>query len=251
MRVKVAITAFLAMLILSGCATKSERAGIDYKKVSAANTELGVAYLGRGKYKVAMRKLKKALQYDDNNAAAHHYIAELYRRLEEYEKSETHFQRAMELDEENSSIKNNYGVYLCSVGKYKLGLKLFNEVLHDPLYTEKGKIYENIGLCSEKQGNIKSAEKFYKKALSYNGRLPNALLGLAQIQFDRNNFVSASYYLEKRNKIAPPVPQSLWLEILIAYSKGMKSRAGSLGIKLKQYFPDSKETLLLEKLQLR
>jgi type IV pilus assembly protein PilF len=245
------IIGLLFFLVVSGCASKPERVGFDAKKASVANTELGVAYLSKGQYKVAMTKLKKAIAYDDDNANAHHYIAELYRRLEENTLADEHFNKAMELAEEDSSIKNNYGIFLCGTGSYERGLKLFNKVLADPLYSDKGQAYENMGLCTEKQGNIRNAEMYFETALKFNKRLPSALLGLAQIAFDKNKIKDASAYLSRHNKIARQTSQSLWLGLLIARKTGHKGRVGSMALKLKQYFPDSKEVKLLKKLKLR
>ena len=251
MRTVFHVTGLLFLLIVSGCASKIERVGVDYKKASIANAELGVAYLAQGKYKVAMNKLKKALAFDDDNANAHHYIAELYRRLKQNDLADEHFKKAMDLDEEDSAIQNNYGIFLCGTGSYEKGLKLFNKVLADPLYGDKGQVYENMGLCAEKQGNILTAEKYFETALKFNKKLPAALLGLAQITFDKRNVKAASEYLKRHNKVARPTSESIWLELLIARKNGYKGRAGSFAIKLKQYFPDSKEVKLLKKLKLR
>ena len=167
------LSALLVLLVVSGCAIKTERVGIDYKKVAIANAELGVAYLEKGNYKVAMIKLKKALKFDDENVNAHHYIAELYRRLKQNDLANSHFIEALELNDEDSSIKNNYGIFLCGTGSYEKGLALFNKVLADPLYNKKGQAYENMGLCAEKQGNIRNAEKYFKAALKFNKTLPD------------------------------------------------------------------------------
>ncbi|MCK4864584.1 MAG: type IV pilus biogenesis/stability protein PilW [Gammaproteobacteria bacterium] len=251
MRIMFKITGLLILLVVSGCASKIEREGVDYKKASIANEELGVAYLARGKNKVAMNKLKKALEFDDENGNAHHYIAELYRRLGQNHLAKAHFEEAMNINEENSSLKNNYGIFLCGTGSYEKGLALFNKVLADPLYEDKGQAYENMGLCVEKQGNIQTAEKYYITALKFNWKLPSALLGLAQISFDKRNIKASTEYLKRHHKIARRTSQSIWLELLIARKKGFKGKVGSLALKLKSYFPDSKETRLLKKLKLR
>jgi len=245
------ILGLLSALIISGCAGKMEREGVDNKRASIANTELGVAYLSRGNNRVAMNKLKKALEYDDDNANAHHYIAELYRRLNQNDLASHHFKEALDLNEEDSSIKNNYGIFLCGTGSYEKGLALFNKVLADPLYADKGQAYENMGICAEKQGNIRNAERYFDTALKFNNKLPSALLGLAQISFDKRDVKAASAYLERHHKIAKRSSQSMWLELLIARKKGYKGKVGSLAIKLKSYFPDSKEVHLLKKLKLR
>ena len=251
MRIMFNVTGLLFLLVISGCASKIERQGVDNQKASIANAELGVAYLARGQNKVAMNKLKKAIEYDDDNANAHHYIAELYRRLEQNDLASHHFKEAMDLKEEDSSIKNNYGIFLCGTGSYEKGLALFNEVLADPLYADKGQAYENMGICADKQGNIRNAEKYFDTALKFNKQLPSALLGLAQISFDKRDIKGATEYLNRHHKVVKRSSQSMWLELLIARKKGYKGKVGTLALKLKSYFPDSKEAQLLKKLKLR
>jgi len=245
------ITGLFAVLILTGCSSTTELAGVDSKKASAANAELGVAYLSRGNYEVAMNKLKKALSYDDDNADAHHYIAELYRRLEQNDLANEHFKEAIDLNEEDSSVKNNYGIFLCGIEKYKEGLALFNQVLLDPLYSDKGKAYENMGLCTQKQGNLKKSEQYFISALKFNANLPGALLGMAQLAFDQGKIDTASTYLNRHNKISRHSPQSLWLGVLIERKKGRSGRSGSYAVLLKGRFPDSKEAKWLKKLKIR
>ncbi|MFK5914818.1 MAG: type IV pilus biogenesis/stability protein PilW [Woeseiaceae bacterium] len=241
----------LLILTLTGCTAQVEREGVNKTKASIANSELGVAYLAKGNYKVAMYKLKRALDFDEDNVHAHHYIAELYRRLEQNKLAQEHFEIALDLNEEDSAIKNNYGIFLCGTGSYKKGMKYFNEVLLDPLYGNKGVVYENMGLCSEKLGNIRHAENYFSTALKFNKKLPSSLLSLAQIEFDKGHVAKASSFLTRHKKLSRPGSQAIWLELLIARKKGLKGRVGTLVIKLKQNFPESKETLLVEKLKLR
>lgn len=245
------VIGLLFLLAVSGCATKIERIGFNAEKASVANAELGVAYLAKGQNKVAMTKFKKSLQFNDDNVDANHYIAELYRRLEQNDLADSHFKKALELDGEDSAIKNNYGIFLCGIGEYEKGIKIFNKVLSDPLYADKGQVYENMGLCVEKQGNIRYTEKYFETALKFNKRLPAALLGLAQIAFDKKNINTATNLLNRHKKIVRASSQSIWLELLIARKKGNKGKVGSLALKLKSYFPDSREVQLLEKLKLR
>lgn len=251
MRKMFQIFGLVLAVTISGCASQVERVGFDAEKASVANTDLGVAYLAQGKYNVAMTKLKKALKYNDENVKANHYIADLYRRLEQNDLAEHHFHKAMELDENDSSIKNNYAIFLCGTKSVEKGLELLNEVLLDPLYADKGQVYENMGLCVEKQGNIQHTEQYFKTALKFNPRLPAALLGMAQISFDKNDVAAASDYLTRHNKVNRSTSQSLWLELLISSKRGLKGKVGSIAAKLKQFFPNSREVKLLKKLKLR
>ena len=245
------LSSLLFVLLLNGCASQAERAGVNYKKASIANSELGVAYLAQGQNKVAMGKLKKAIAYDAENANAHHYIAELYRRLEQNELAAEHFTKALELKPKDSSIKNNYAVFLCGIGSFDKGMNLLTGVLADPLYSNKDQAYENMGLCAEKQGNVQVAESHFLTALKLNRNLPNSLLGMAKIEFDKQNIKSATSYFEKHNKISRHTPQSLWLGVLIERKNGRKGQSGSYAVLLKGRFPDSKEAKFLKKLKIR
>ena len=81
--------------------------------------------------------------------------------------------------------------------------------------------------------------------------MPASLLGLAQIEFDKQHIKIAASYLDRYNKIAPHTPQSLWLGVLIERKRGHKGKAGSYAVFLKGKFPESKEAMLLEKLERR
>lgn len=243
--------AVLLLMVLTGCAAKTERAGVDNKKASEANSALGAAYLTSGQNEVAMRKLQRALEYDDENVDAHHYLGELYRRLGEKELAQSHFQKALDLAPDDSALKNNYGVFLCGAESYEKAKKYFNEVLDDPLYKDKDRVYENIGLCAQDKGNILLAEKNFKQALKMNPDLAGALLGMAQIEFDKQNIKKATEHLNRYNTIAPHTPQSLWLGILIEKRNGNKSKVGTYSVYLKERFPNAKETALLKKMESR
>jgi len=241
----------IGLFVLSGCTPVPVRDGVDNSKASDANASLGVAYMMKGNYEVAMRKLKKAIQYNEDNPDAHHYIAELYNRIDENKLAEKHFEIALDLAPQDSSIKNNYGIFLCGQKKVKEGVELFENVLNDPLYKNKGKAYENMGVCTLSSGNIFQAKNYFQQALTINKNLPTSLLSMAQIEFDKQHINLAAQYLSRFNKNSTHTAQSLWLGYLIERKLGNKNRTASYSVLLKGKFPDSKEAKLLEKLQSR
>ena len=141
------------LLSIVACTTERVIEPTDTKRASELNAQLGLGYLKQGQFKRALSKLNKALKYNDENADAHHYMAELHRRLGEMDKADQHYQQALELTPNNSTIKNNYGVYLCGEGEYDKAISQFRSVLKDPLYKAKANVHENIGLCKYRQGN--------------------------------------------------------------------------------------------------
>lgn len=235
------------ILFLSACTTV--HAPTDAKRAAELNAQLGLGYLKQGQYKRALHKLDKALKFDSDNANAHHYKAELYRRLNDPDKAEKQYKIAMGLAPNNLTIQNNYGVFLCDKGHYEQAIELFKKPLADPLYSNKAGSYENIGLCQLRQGKIAQAEKAFNQALKFNQNMPKSLLNLAQIRFDSGNSVAAYSLYTRYLSLAPQTPESLWLGILLESQRGAKNAVASYKVKLKGKYPDSKETKLLIKLE--
>ncbi|MFV1983167.1 MAG: type IV pilus biogenesis/stability protein PilW [Thiohalomonadales bacterium] len=235
-------------MFVSGC-TITESSNLDLKKASGINSQLGLAYLQKGKYISANGKLLKALEQDSKNADAHLYMAELQKILKVPDKAEQHYKKALSLAPENSRIKNNYGVFLCIEGKYDESVKLFAEVLKDPLYSDKVGVYENLGICEQLKGNMHLAEKHFRHALKLDNNLPRSLLGMTQISYDSGLYKPAKRYYSRYLALARQTPESLWMGILIERKYKNKDIVESYSTILRVKHPDSKEAILLDKLE--
>lgn len=236
----------LALFIgLTGCSSNTVREGVDQEKAAKANAELGLRYMLQGNNELALSKLKRALEYDPTYAPAHHYMAELYRRLERPDKADDHFRDAVYYDENNdSNLYNNYGAFLCSQGRHDDGVKQFEKVLDNPVYARPGQVYENLGMCLESKPDLEKAEEYLRKALKENPRLPKSLLAMGRISYSRGNTLSARAYLQRYEAVARHSPESLWLGIRIERVLGDKDALASYGLMLKGRFPDAPETKL-------
>ena len=236
-------------LLLSACVSDPQREGQDLNDASDYNAQMGLEYLKQGRYDIALDKLKKAVEQNPDNAVAQHYIAVLYQQLGETDKAQTHFKKALDLDPINSNLLNNYGVFLCDAKKYQQAYSYFDNVLKDPLYTAKGSVYENVGLCAQAQGDIAKAEENLKFALRLNPQSPKSLLAMAQISFDKQKYSTARKYYYEYLENARQSPESLWLGILLENRSGNKNRMASYKVLLKGKYPDSKEAALLRKME--
>ncbi|VAW93350.1 hypothetical protein MNBD_GAMMA23-2029 [hydrothermal vent metagenome] len=234
------------ILILTSCTTARVQ---DLDRASKLNADLGLAYLMKGLNEQALAKLKKAIKQNPDNATAYLYTAELYRRLKENERAEKYFKKALDVAPEDPSINNNYGAFLCAEKKYKEAFKYFDTALGNPVYADRSKVFENIGVCAEEQGNIKIARDNYIKAIIINPNLPISLLSVAQLDFDSQQLESAAKYLGFYNRVGRDTAQSLWLGILIAKKQRNIKTLRNLKWSLTNKFPQSKEAKLLKKLK--
>lgn len=249
MKNRLGFTFIIIAFFLTACVSEPQRENEDINDASDYNAQLGLAYINQGRYDIALAKLKKSIEQNPDNAVAQHYIAELYRRLGEFDKAEQHFQTALDLTPKNSSLQNNYGVFLCDEKKYEEAYRYFDKVLKDPLYNAKGAVYENIGLCAQAQGNISKAEENLKFALRLNPESPKSMLAMAQISFDKQKYSTAREYYYGYLENARQTPESLWLGILLEKRSGNKNRMASYKVLLKGKYPDSKEAALLKKME--
>lgn len=233
------------VMMLTGCSGNAAREDVDYEKAAKANAELGLRYMLQGNNELALTKLKRALEHDPTYAPTHHYMAELYRRLDRPDKADDHFRDAVYYDDKNdSNLYNNYGAFLCSQGRHDDGVKQFLKVLDNPVYSRPGQVYENLGMCWESKPDLEKAEEYLRKALKENPRLPKSLLAMGRISFERGNTLSARAYLQRYEAVARHSPESLWLGVRIERILGDKDALASYGLMLKGRFPEAPETKL-------
>lgn len=237
---------FICVLSLVSCTSTRIQ---NSEKASQLNAELGLAYVVQGRYEQGLAKLNKAISLNPDNAKAYLYIAELYRRLKENERADDYFKRALDVDPDDSSINNNYGAFLCANKKYDAAFKYLKLALLNPVYPDRGEVYENMGICAEAQGNVKVARENYIQAISLKPNLGTSLLAVAQLDFDAQKIKSSEKYLGYYNRVAKQTPQSLWLGILIANKKKDKKTIESLSWSLNRKFPEAKETKMLKRLR--
>ncbi len=242
-RITLLISLF-AMVLLAGC-SNPVREGVDTEKAAQANADLGLRYMMQGNYEVAMQKLNHALTYEPNHVPTHHYLGELYRRLERYDDADKHFRRALRYsDGEDSLLQNNYGSFLCSQGRINEGVRLFQKVLDNPVYPRRDQVYENLGLCLERKPDHDQAEMYLRKGLELNPQAPKSLLAMARLSLDRKSYLSARAYLQRYSEVARHTPESLWLGIRVERILGDKNALASYGLLLKGNFPNARETRL-------
>ena len=214
-------------------------------EVAKTYLQLGVEYMRRGKNDIALTKLQKALQVDDNYASAHNAIAVLYERLGLDNEATQHYQRAMALKPNGSDIHNNYGQFLCKHKQWDKAEKHFFKALENPVYRTPEIPYTNAGLCALRSNNTTKAETHLRTALQKNPKFPRALYQMANLSYEQRRYVPARDYLQRYLKLADHTPQTLWLGIRIERVLNNKDMEAKYILLLRKEFPDAMETQLL------
>jgi len=242
---------------LSGCAStpdskktvKVDGINISESKANSAAgiyAELGLRYMQKGKYKLSVQKLRKAMELDPELPSAYLYLGQLYYQLDELEDAEANYRKAIEMDPDYSRAHNNYGAFLCGQKRYSESEVQFLAAIGNPLYENSAATLENMGLCMYADGQFAKAEDYFKQALAKVPYLGRSLYALAKINYDRGDIPAAQLNLERYRKVASQTPETLWLGIQVARKLGEKDSEASLVLLLEKRFPGSAEAKMLK-----
>jgi type IV pilus assembly protein PilF len=113
------------------------------------------------------------------------------------------------------------------------------------LYKTPEFAYTNAGVCALKIPDVAKAEEYFRQALKINPRFGDALFEMAQLNFNRTNYLPARAYLQRHMEVSQRTSASLWLGIRIERALGDTATADIYAKLLKTDFPNSKETELL------
>lgn len=230
-------------LTFAGCANKAmQRSTTQPERASQINLDLAVDYLRKGNLAQAKEKLDRSLQQNSRNAAAHSVAGLLYERLGDTDKADSHYQRAVSLDSENSEYKNNYAVFLCQKNKYARGEKLAVEAAENRLYKTPEIALLNAGMCARNGGDLVGAEKHFRTALNMRPRFGEALLQMADLEHEQKDYMSARAFLERYMEVGRTTPQSLWLGVRIERELGNAAVAHHYAQRLKKEYPNANQT---------
>ncbi len=245
------IFCFIGIFALIGCvgsgSTQSKNFNVSDSSNSQVYVKLGVEYMKKQQLGIALKNFERALELDSRNSGAHNMIAVLFDRLDQNELALKHFRKAVSLRPSNASAQNNYGKMLCSLGEYEKAQKHLTKAYTTPLYKNPWVALTNAGRCARKQGDLPKADRYLRLALKKSPEFPPALLELAIVNFDSDNYFLVRAFLQRYESVAGHTPESLWIGIQSENADGNEQRASDYARLLRETFPGSEEAALMQK----
>jgi type IV pilus assembly protein PilF len=239
------LSLLMACLLLGGCITTTEGGFTEDaspQKALEKRVSLARQYVGEGNWEAAKRNLDLAEQIDANNAEVYEAFALVYQSTGEYELAEESFEKSLSLDKKCSRCRNNYAAFLYSRERYEDAEKQLDYVIKDTLYSGRPNAFVNLGLCRLKLFDTQGAEEAFVRALSMDRTNQIALLEVAQIRFDAQDYPTANkYYDTYRTIVRQQSAAGLLLGIRLAQVKGDRDTEGSYALALGSRFPKSAE----------
>jgi type IV pilus assembly protein PilF len=243
------------VLLLAGCASQGGGSAgtptettTHAQAVAKIHTELAASYFERAQYGIALQEIEIALNSESSYAPAFNVRGLIRMALREDQQAEDDFRRSLQLDSKDPNAHNNYGWFLCQRGRESESVVQFLEALKNPLYSSPETAYVNAGVCSKRIGKLKDADEYLQRALIRHPNLPEALFGLADVNFATHDYAGAkSYFLRFLQNSSELTAEQLWLAVRIERKIGSRNSEESYALQLRKRFPDARETQLLLK----
>jgi type IV pilus assembly protein PilF len=234
----------MVVLLLTACAgspSNNSDKPDNRQKAAETNTALGMEYMERGQYEVALGKLKKALRAEPDYAPAHTVTAVLYERIGEDELAGKHYRMAYESAPSNGDVNNNYGVYLCQNGKSAQALDHFERALDDPFYRSPSVALTNAGSCALNAGDPVSADGYLRRALKIDPDFPDALISMVRLNYQKKDSLRTRAFLQRYEAVAEHNAESLLLAYRVETAANDSRSANKYKVLLESYYPDSSQ----------
>ena len=251
------LQSLLFALVLTGCASNKpstppqapppDPTPIKTQEVSpqqraVIRTELAAGYYERGQMDVALEELGAAKQLDPTYPRLYNIYGLVYAMLGEPAKAEENFRQAISLAPNDSEIRANWGAYLCGTGRPTEAMPEFERVIKDPLYKTPEIALINAGKCSVALGQTKSAEDYFRRALSASPGNPVAAYNLALLAYRESRVGEARAWMRPVMQQSTPPPEALYLGLCIERKQGDREAERSYESQLRNRWPEAPET---------
>jgi type IV pilus assembly protein PilF len=234
-------------LMLAACATDPEApGGTKAKEAARINLQLGVDYTRKNELDLAVEKLNRAIGQDPDLALAHSTIAYVYAAKGMNELAEQHYRKAIALDSDDATLRNNFGVFLCSHNKAAEAQRYFVQAATNKNYATPAAAWTNAGVCARRAPDLDAAERYFREALQVNPQFPDALSQMVLLAYQKKDYLRCRAFLQRLESVGQPTPEILWVASLNERQLGDVDAAREYESRLNREFPDSEQAANLK-----
>jgi type IV pilus assembly protein PilF len=238
-------TTVILGLCLAACSSNSVFKKASPQVTAATNMQLAIEYMKIGKLAASRDFMEQALKEDPANPDVQMTAGLVYERLTDMARAERAYSTGYRLGKKDPNIQNNYAGFLCRTGRAAAGEKLFAAVALSPLYQTPEVALVNAGVCARSTGDIVDAERYFTRALAIRPNMPEAMLQLGNIAFDRGDAAQARTVVQRYLAVNAPTPELLWLGFRAERKLGDATAAAGYARRVQTEFPDSEQAQLM------
>lgn len=238
-----------SLALLAGCVTThSNGRAVDEKEAARANTQLGVAYLRQGNLTQAKEKLEKAEKQDPRSHEVQYALALFSERMNQPAEAERHYQSALKLSANNAEVANAYAVFLCRSGKVDAAIRLFEEVVRNPLYNAPWVAGTNAAVCLRSDKRNADAVPWLERAIAQRPDYYPAVVELGDLHIANNEPQKARVAVDRFLAIGRKSADVLLIGVRASMAQGDRAGADIYARLLRRDFPNTPATSALPQL---
>ena len=207
------VCVLLTGLILA-CTTQNVA---EQKGQEEAIRNLGEAYLRQGKYRIALKHLKKAEALYPSDHILQDDLGLAYLYLKDPDLAIFHFKKALEIKDDYNPARNNLGNAYAEKKEWDKAIEQYKIVTADLLYGTPQFPLSNLGVVYYELEEYGLSAQYYLKALDIKPDFVQALYGLAKTYIAMDRVPDAVVKLEKAVGISP-ASAVLYFELAGAYA---------------------------------
>ena len=237
----------LFTLWLTACVTTEQKPfekNISKEKELETRVKIGINLLQKGEVEMAIVQLKKALDIKPDAPRVYEILALAFEQVGEVKLANNHFKKMVSLDGDYTRGRANYASFLIRQHDIKTAYKQLQIVTSDIYYPARAQAFQQLGYCAQKLNKKDEVEYFYERALKLNANLTGALIELAGIHFENENYAKSQVYFDRyRQRAKPSSAEALLLGIKLSIVFEDKSDEASFAMALKNLYPRSEQYL--------
>ena len=237
--------ALMLCCCVAACSNNSGFKKASPKVTAATNVQLAIEYMRLGKLASARDFIEQALTEDPGNPDVQMTAGLVYERLNDMHRAEKAYSTMYRLGKNDPNIQNTYAGFLCRTGKAVEGEKLFASIAVNPLYQTPEVALINAGVCVRGTGDVVDAERYFNRALAIHPNLPEAMLQLGNIAFDRGDAAQARDIVQRYLAVNAPTPEVLWLGFRAERKLGDATAAAAYARRVQTEFPASDQAQMM------
>lgn len=186
------VTLFVLLFLFFACAPSENEI-----KEAKIHYDMGLLYFQEGDNIRALQELVKAKEKNSKDKHIWNALGLAYKERKLFKEAEEAFKEAISLDNKFSEAYNNLGVLYLDQKRYKDAIETFEKAVSNIFYTTPELAYNNMGYAFQMLGDVVSAEKNYKEAISLNPSFSLSYTNLANLYIEQKRYKEAEAILLK------------------------------------------------------
>ncbi|MCG8685302.1 MAG: tetratricopeptide repeat protein [Desulfobacterales bacterium] len=175
-------------------------------KIAQAIKKEGDAFQSQGDYTAALTKLLEAEKIDPKSPYIQNSLGLAYMGKKRYDMAIPAFDKALSLKPDYTDALNNLGAAYLRQEEWDTAIAKFTLVLDDLIYATPHFPLANIGWAYLGKKNYPKAQSFFLKAIDEKPGFTTAIHGLTQVYIRTGQTDRAISYLHKNLRRTPNVP---------------------------------------------